>query len=48
MADKSDKGKKIKSGDTKIDDLDYRVNQSGDVEQVSQDEGLLSLSLIHI
>ena len=42
MADKSDKGKKIKSGDTKIDDLDYRVNQSGDVEQVSQDEGLLS------
>jgi hypothetical protein len=42
MANKADKDKKNKVGDTKIDDLDYRVNQTGDVEQISQDESLLS------
>ena len=42
MANKNHKSKKKQTGDVKIDDIDYRVNQSGDVEKVGEDNSLLS------
>jgi len=42
MANKNHKRQNNKTGDVKIGDIDYRLNRSGDVEQISQDEALLS------